>query len=286
LSRRCRKTTFFPSHERFVAPITEALNLESYPLTYVPDLVWMLPLFLLVAALYGSVGHGGASGYLALMALLSFAPDTLRPTALTLNVAVSGLAAVLFFRAGHFRWPLFWPFALVSIPCAWLGGRLELPPLAFKLLLGLTLAFAAVRLLLPDRPSPRGKGDSGHLAPPRHPPLAASLPLGALLGLLSGLVGVGGGIFLTPLLVLARWADPRLAAAVSAPFILVNSLAGLAGQTRVFERLPQGWPLLAAVVVAGGFIGALWGSRHATMARLRPALAVVLAIASLKLLLA
>lgn len=243
------------------------------------ELVWILPAFFLVAALYGSVGHGGASGYLALMALLSFAPATLRPTALVLNIAVSGLATVLFLRAGHFRLSLFWPFALCSIPCAWLGSRLELPPFLFKLLLGLTLAFAAIRLLLPAPASEQS-------TPPRPPPLYASLPFGAVLGLLSGLVGVGGGIFLTPLLVLARWADARVAAAVSAPFILVNSLSGVAAQSRVWERLPSFWPLLIASVLAGGFLGAAWGSRRATPAGLRPALALVLAVASLKLLFA
>ena len=249
-----------------------------------PELVWLLPAFLLVAALYGSVGHGGASGYLALMALLSFAPETLRPTALTLNIAVSALATVLFFRAGHFRAALFWPFAAASIPCAWLGGRLDLPPAAFKLLLGLTLAFAALRLLLPDRPRSAATSPTTPAArPPHAPPLSASLPLGALLGLLSGLVGVGGGIFLTPLLILARWADARSAAAVSAPFILVNSAAGLAGQARVLDRLPAAWPWLVAAVLLGGFAGAWWGSRHATPAALRPALSLVLVVASLKL---
>ncbi len=247
-----------------------------------PELVWLLPAFLLVAALYGSVGHGGASGYLALMALLSFAPETLRPTALTLNIAVSALATVLFFRAGHFRAALFWPFAAASIPCAWLGGRLDLPPAAFKLLLGFTLAFAALRLLLPDRPRSE-PATTTTARPPHPPPLSASLPLGALLGLLSGLVGVGGGIFLTPLLILARWADARSAAAVSAPFILVNSAAGLAGQARVLERLPAAWPCLVVAVLLGGFAGAWWGSRHATPAALRPALSLVLVVASLKL---
>jgi uncharacterized membrane protein YfcA len=246
-----------------------------------PELAWLLPAFLLVAALYGSVGHGGASGYLALMALLSFAPETLRPTALTLNIAVSALATVLFFRAGHFRATLFWPFAAASIPCAWLGGRLDLPPAAFKLLLGFTLAFAALRLLLPERP--RTATTTATARPPHPPPLSASLPLGALLGLLSGLVGVGGGIFLTPLLILARWADARNAAAVSAPFILVNSAAGLAGQARVLERLPTAWPYLVAAVLLGGFAGAWWGSRRAAPAALRPALSLVLVVASLKL---
>ncbi len=243
-----------------------------------PEFAATLLALLLVSALYGSVGHGGASGYLAVMALLAFPPGALRPTALVLNVAVSALATVAFFRAGHFRFALLWPFAVMSIPCAWLGGRLELSPATFNVLLGATLAFVAVRLLMPAR-----SGADGEI---RRAPLRASLPLGGVLGLASGLVGVGGGIFLTPLLILARWADAKKAAAVSAPFIFVNSLAGLAGQGEVVARLPSGWPWYVVAVLGGGALGAWWGSERASVARLRPALAVVLAVASLKLVLA
>lgn len=232
--------------------------------------------FGLVAALYGSVGHGGASGYLAAMALLSFAPETMRPVALTLNLAVSLIGTVLFFRAGHFAWRLFWPFAATSIPFAFLGGRVELPTAAFKVLLALALAFAALRLVLPAPKSERL----------RPAPLAWVLVSGAVMGLASGLIGVGGGIFLTPLLLLARWANAKTAAAVSAPFIFVNSAAGLAGHSASLHHLPATWPLLALVVVAGGFVGAHWGSATARAAQLRPALAAVLGIAALKLVIA
>lgn len=240
------------------------------------ELSLTLLVFGLVAALYGSVGHGGASGYLAVMALLSFAPETLRPVALTLNLAVSLIGTVLFFRAGHFAWRLFWPFAATSIPFAFLGGRVELPTTAFKLLLALALAFAALRLLLP---APK----SEQLRPA---PLAWVLVSGAFMGFASGLIGVGGGIFLTPLLLLARWANAKTAAAVSAPFIFVNSAAGLAGHSASLHHLPASWPLLALGVVAGGFIGAHWGSATARAAQLRPALAAVLGIAALKLVIA
>lgn len=229
--------------------------------------------FFVVSALYGAVGHGGASGYLAWMALLSFAPESLRPTALVLNLAVSLLGTVAFYRAGHFRPALFWPFALAAIPFAWLGGTLHLPPAAFKLLLALTLSWAALRLVLPAP-------DAAEIRPA---PLKLSLPLGALMGLVSGLVGVGGGIFLTPLLILGRWANAKTAAAVSAPFILVNSAAGLAGQSDSLSHLPDFWPALVVSVVLGGALGARWGSIQARPAQLRPALALVLLVAVAKL---
>jgi uncharacterized protein len=238
-----------------------------------PDLPLTLCAFGLVAAFYGSVGHGGASGYLAVMALCSFAPETLRPTALTLNLVVSFIGSVLFFRAGHFSWRLFWPFALTSIPCAWLGGRLDLPDHAFKLLLALALAFSALRLLFPEQ----------NAAERRPAALVWTLAIGALIGLVSGLIGVGGGIFLTPLILFARWADAKTAAAVSAPFIFVNSVAGLAGHSASLHHLSPEWPWLALVVVVGGFFGAHWGSIRARAGQLRPALALVLGVAALKL---
>ena len=234
----------------------------------------LLPLFL-IAALYAAVGHGGASGYLAIMSLAGIAPLVLKPTALTLNLAVSFIGTVLFFRAGHFAWRLFWPFAVTSIPFAFLGGRLSLPAPAFKLLLALALAFAAARLLLP---APK----STDLRPA---PLALVLLCGALMGLASGLIGVGGGIFLTPLLLLTRWADTKTAAAVSAPFIFVNSAAGLAGHSASLQNLPSAATLLTLIlaVTAGGVIGARWGSLRARAAQLRPALALVLGVACAKL---
>jgi len=235
------------------------------------DWLYLLAALFLIAALYGTVGHGGASGYLAVMALASIAPAVMKPTALTLNLAVSLIGTVLFFRAGHFAWRLFWPFALTSIPFAFLGGRLDVPIHVFKILLA--LAFSALRLLLP---APK----SDNLRPA---PLPLVFLFGALMGLASGLIGVGGGIFLTPLLLLLRWSHAKTAAAVSAPFIFVNSAAGLAGHSASLHHLPSAWPLLALVVIVGGFIGARWGSRSARLTQLRPVLAAVLGIAALKL---
>lgn len=228
-----------------------------------------------VAVLYAAVGHGGASGYLAVMTLAGVEPATMKPAALLLNIAVSCIGTVMFFRAGHFAWRLFWPFAVVSVPFAFFGGMLHLSPGAFRLLVALALAFAALRLALPV------KAERDELRVPAWWMIAFS---GAVIGLLSGLIGVGGGIFLTPLLLLCGWARPKEAAAVSAPFIFVNSFAGLLGNVGSVAKLPAdfSWWLLAAVV--GGFVGARWGSRFARPMQLRPALAAVLAVAVVKLL--
>jgi len=237
------------------------------------DWISLLVPFALIAALYAAVGHGGASGYLAVMALAGVAPAVMKPTALALNLVVSLLGAVWFFRAGHFAWRLFWPFAAVSVPFAFLGGRLDVPPGVFRGLVAAALVFAALRLLLPAPATTEL----------RRPPVAFVVLAGAAIGLLSGLIGVGGGIFLTPLLLLLRWAEPKTAAAVSAPFIFVNSAAGLAGHVASLRNLPAAWPWLALAAVAGGMIGARWGSRVAPAVRLRPALALVLTLAAVKL---
>lgn len=236
----------------------------------------LLGAILILAALYASVGHGGASGYLAAMALAGVPHDVMRPSALLLNVVVSTIALVGFARVGAFRWRVFWPFAVTSVPAALVGGMVKVPAGAFKVLLGVALLCAAIRLLLVLR------GDRG--APAREVPLTPSLGIGAGLGLLSGLTGVGGGIFLSPILVLARWADPRVTAGVSAAFILVNSVSGLVGQVSKGATLP--WDQLgpwSAAAVAGGVIGSQLGARRFNLIWLRRALAAVLAIAAVKL---
>ena len=174
----------------------------------------------LVAVLYSSVGHGGASGYLAVMALMAVAPEVTRPTALTLNLFVASIATVQYYRAGHFSWALFVPFAIASIPMAYLGGTIQLPTNVHKIVLGVVLILAAIRLAI------KLKSDEEAL----EAPIWLSVIIGAVLGLLSGLVGVGGGIFLTPVLLLMHWSKAKTAAGVSALFILVNSAAGLIGR--------------------------------------------------------
>ncbi|MFN2387506.1 MAG: sulfite exporter TauE/SafE family protein, partial [Thermoanaerobaculia bacterium] len=187
-------------------------------------------LILCAAMLYSSVGHGGASAYLAVMALFGPSPAFMRPTALVLNLFVAGIAAVQFARAGWFRWSLFWPFAVASIPMAFLGGRLSVPDQTYRRILGGVLLFAAVRLAL------RFASSAETAVRPLPVPLA--MALGAVIGVLSGLTGVGGGIFLSPLLLVGRWADPKPTAAVSAAFIWVNSLAGLLGRPAAIALLP------------------------------------------------
>jgi uncharacterized membrane protein YfcA len=234
---------------------------------------------LVAAFLYASVGHGGASAYIAAMALAGIAPAEMRPVALQLNILVSAIATVKFCRAGHFRWPLFWPFAAMSIPAAYLGGAIILPGTAYKILVGLVLLYAAWQLWW-----------SAHAGEELRPARPLSLPLalaiGAGLGVLSGLTGVGGGIFLSPLLLLTGWAGTRQTSAAAAPFILVNSIAALAAGL-VRNPLPPpdyAWWLMAAVL-AGGWAGAEYGSRRFANPRIRQLLAVVLAVAGGKMVL-
>lgn len=232
-------------------------------------------LILLAALLYSSVGHAGASGYLAAMALMGVAPATMKPAALALNILVATIATFKYHRAGAFSWPLFWPFALASIPFAYLGGWLTLPGHFYKPLVGAMLIYAAWH--------------SFHTANSSNTVVPASIPLrlvaGALLGFLSGLTGVGGGIFLSPLLLYFRWAEVRVVSGVAAAFILVNSVAGLLGVMRVTVTLPEGLPLWAAAAVLGGLLGAEYGSRRLGNPAIKRLLALVLAIAGAKMLL-
>jgi uncharacterized membrane protein YfcA len=229
----------------------------------------------IVAILYSSVGHGGASGYLAVMALLAVAPEITRPTALILNVFVATIGTIQFYRAGYFSWRLFLPFAITSIPFAFIGGMITLPTTVYKIVLGVVLIVAALRLAW------NLKAD----AEAKNPNIAIALIIGAVIGLLSGLVGVGGGIFLTPILLLMNWAETKTAAGVSAMFILVNSISGLAGNYSQMIDLPSNvWVWIAAAVV-GGVIGSTLGAKRFDSLTLRRVLALVLIFAGVKLVL-
>jgi uncharacterized protein len=234
-------------------------------------------LFFIGAALYASVGHGGASSYLAVMALFSLPPDVMKPTALALNILVAGVATFRFHRAGLFTWNLFWPFAVVSIPAAYLGGATTLPGRWYKVLVGVVLLYAAVWMF---RSALRSMS-----VVVRRGPLWAALVSGAVIGFLAGLSGVGGGIFLSPLLLYLGWAETRETSGIAAPFILVNSIAGLLGHLSSVEQLPPAIPLWAVTAVAGGWIGASYGSRAAPAPLLRQLLSLVLVVAGLKLIL-
>ncbi len=246
-----------------------------------PAAIILALLILLVAALYSSVGHGGASGYLASMALLGVAPEVMKPASLVLNVLVSSIGSIQFARAGHFGWRLFWPFALASIPMALLGGYIHLPGAYYKPLIGAVLLLSAWRLAARPR---------SVVAVPRPPAIPVALGVGAAIGLLAGLSGTGGGIFLSPLLLLLGWASVKQTAAVSAVFILVNSLSGLSGLLLSGRPIPDelgtwlGPWALAAVV--GGFVGSRLGARRLAPPVLRRLLAAALVVAGAKLILA
>lgn len=228
-----------------------------------------------VAVLYSSVGHGGASGYLAVMALLAVPPVQTRPSALVLNLFVASIGAFQFWRVGYFSWKLFWPFALLSIPFAFIGGMINLPTNVYKIVLGVVLLLAALRLAWK-----LAAGDEI-----KQPKIGVCLVIGAIIGLLSGLVGVGGGIFLTPVLLLANWSDTKTAAGISAAFILVNSAAGLAGNYAQLASLPQNVWFWIAAAVAGGIVGSTLGAKKFDSLTLRRVLAAVLLFAGVKLIL-
>jgi uncharacterized membrane protein YfcA len=233
-------------------------------------------LFALGAALYSSVGHGGASAYIAAMALFSVVPETMKPTALALNLLVAGFGAWRYARHGLSNWKLVLAFALTASPAAFIGGGIHLPAIYYKPLVGILLWLAAARLLwhpaaLANRPV-------------RAPSWWVSLPAGAVLGLLAGLTGTGGGIFLSPLIILMHWEQPRRTSGVVAAFIFLNSAAGLAGNVASVGRLPHELPLFLAAVAAGAVLGTWLGVERLPRAWLLRTLGLVLAIAGAKLL--
>lgn len=244
-----------------------------------PTLMGVSVLFFFVAILYSSVGHGGASGYLAVLSFFPVLPALMSSTALLLNVLVSATAFIAFYRAGYFSGGLAWPFLVTSIPAAFIGGAVQVPTKAYFLLLAGVLLVAATRLIV-QIPVKR---DESVVNPPK---LFVTLPVGAGIGALSGIVGVGGGIFLSPLLLLKDWAGPKRTAAVSALFILVNSIAGLAGRlfSDTFAVKELALFLLAAFV--GGIVGSRLGARRFSSLTLRRLLGAVLIVASAKLIVA
>lgn len=237
------------------------------------QLILLAACVFIVAFLYSSVGHAGASGYIAVMTLFGLAPVVIKPTALVLNILVASITSWQFWRAGHFSWRLFWPFAILAVPCAFVGGYLNLPTHIFKALVGVVLLFSAVRFLA--RPADD--------ALKTKPPLAVSIFIGGALGLLSGLTGTGGGIFLTPLLLLMRWSTAKQAAAVSALFILLNSASGLVGNLSSTRTFPTFAIPFAVAAVAGGSVGSYLGSHRLPAVAIKRLLAIVLLIAGVKL---
>ena len=239
------------------------------------DALLLALLFFGAALLYSSVGHAGASAYLAAMALVGVPAATMRPTALVLNLFVATIVIVRFARAGHLPWRSLVPLAAGSVPMAFLGGSIDLPGEIYRPLVAVVLLAGAWRLATAT-PVTDDEVRPGV-------PLLPGVLAGAAIGLLAGLTGTGGGIFLTPLLVLAAWTGTRDAAGLSGAFILVNSIAGLAGLATGGASLPSALPLWVAAVVAGGLIGSWLGAARFSILNLRRALAFVLVLAAAKL---
>lgn len=235
--------------------------------------IWFYLLLFVVAMLYSSVGHGGASGYIAVMSLFSFAPETIRPMALMLNIGVSFFAFQRYYRSGNFKWKLFWPFILTSVPFAWLGGKMVLSTHLFHTLLGVLLIFPVLNLLrlFPERKTK----DELQLVP--------ALLIGAVIGWLSGMIGIGGGILLSPVLLLLGWATIKESAAVSALFIFVNSLVVLLALDDPASAINADLLPVFPVVLTGGLLGAQLGAFTGKIQLLKSVLALVLLIASVKL---
>ena len=237
--------------------------------------IWLFLIALpIVAMLYASVGHGGASGYLALMALFSFSPDMMRPTALLLNLFVSGIAFYHYYRSGHFNRKLFLSFALSSIPLSLVGSMISIDSVLYKKILGVVLLIAILKML----------SDFGNnKAKLRQVKMWQGLVIGGFIGFLSGLIGIGGGIILTPIILLFHWGDLKSAAAVSALFIWVNSAAGLFGQMAIGVEISDEAFILVGIAFIGGFIGSYLGSKKLNNSALRYVLAFVLSLATIKL---
>ena len=241
----------------------------------VHDIYLFYGLLLLVAFLYSSVGHGGASGYLALMAIFSIAPNVMKPTALLLNLFVSATSFIQFYRGNHFKWKLFVPFAIASIPMAFLGGLVLVDGAIYKKMLGALLLIPAIRFLLfPNFSVDEIKKSN----------VALSLLIGAVIGLLSGMIGIGGGIILSPVLLLLKWTDQKQTAAISAAFIFVNSVAGLAGQLTKGIHFSVDMLSYVAIAFGGGLLGAYYGAHRFKQTVLKNVLSIVLLFAAIKLL--
>lgn len=231
-------------------------------------------LLFIVAFLYASVGHGGASGYLALMALYGIAPAVMKPTALLLNIFVSLTSFIQFYKAKHFNWKIFWPLALASLPLAFAGGLMVINGDVYKKILGILLLLPVIRFAF---------FSNSDVTEMKKLSIILSVIIGGSIGLLSGMIGIGGGIILSPILLLLKWTDQKQTAAISALFIFVNSLSGLAGQ--LVKGIAFNNSMIGYVVVAfaGGLLGSYFGAQKFNQPVLRKILATVLLIAAIKL---
>nr|WP_315143908.1 sulfite exporter TauE/SafE family protein [uncultured Flavobacterium sp.] len=231
-------------------------------------------LLAVVAFLYSSVGHGGASGYLALMAIFAFPISVMKPSALLLNLFVSGISFFFYYKKDFFKLKLFYPFAIISVPAAFIGGMIPLENSFYKILLGIVLILAALRLF--------GFFNSKEKESVKiNIPIAMGIGFG--IGLLSGMLGIGGGIILSPILLLLGWATLKETAAISSLFIFVNSVAGLSGYFIEDKTFPTESFYLVPIAVFGGILGAYYGSGYFSNKVLKYVLATVILLASVKL---
>lgn len=228
-----------------------------------------------VAFLYAAVGHGGASGYLALMALYGVAPEEMKPTALMLNLFVSLTSFIQYYRGGYFLKKLFIPIAAASIPMAFIGGMITVEENIYKRLLGVLLLFPVIRFFFFKNVEDKDLKPSN---------LTIAISTGAVVGLLSGMIGIGGGIILSPILLLLQWTNQKQTAAISAAFIFVNSVAGLGGMLTQGISFTGDMVMYIVVAFTGGLLGAYFGSKKFNQNVLKYVLATVLLLASYKLL--
>ena len=239
------------------------------------SILLLAALIFTAAILYSSVGHGGASGYLAAMAIFGMAPIEMKPAALVLNILVASIAVIKYLKAGRFSWSIFWPFALSSVPFAYLGGLILLPSIYYKPVIGIVLIYIAYCFV-------KDAGKSDYRIKPSFMPLV--LISGAGLGFLSGLIGVGGGIFLSPLLIVLHWEVVKKVSGIAAAFILVNSIAGLIGfLSSNTPQLPEGITIWAFAAVIGGYIGSKYGSKQFDNPTIKRLLSLVLLLAGIKM---
>lgn len=237
--------------------------------------IWFYILLFLVAFLYASVGHGGASGYLALMALFEITPEVMKPTALVLNLFVSLTSFIQFYRGKYFNWKIFIPLALASIPLAFLGGLVKVDGTIYKKILGLLLLIPIIRFWFFSKME---------VTEFNEPKWGLSLLIGGAIGFLSGLIGIGGGIILSPVLLLLKWTDQKRTAAISALFIFVNSIAGLMGQLQKGIQFSSDMYAYVVIAFVGGLAGAWFGALKFKQNILKNILATVLMLAAYKLL--
>lgn len=237
--------------------------------------VLLLFSFAVIAFLYSSIGHGGASGYLAIMALAGIAPAMMKSSALIMNLSVSLISFYGFYKAGHFRIKLFIPFIISSVPMAYLGGTMSITDLLYKKILAICLLLSVARLVFQFKTPSKNK----------EMPFYWGLISGAIIGLISGMIGIGGGILLSPLILFMGWADIKQTAAISAPFIFVNSLAGLLGNLKTGNfQLSEQLNYAIMATIAGAIAGAYYGSNKLNLLTLKYFLAIGLSLASIKLL--